>query len=94
MLNTKAVLCMGDFAIKCINYISKEKKVCRIIPAGSTYKIRSDNYIENSVLYIPSYTQTGDSFNIEKSKRKMIAEDIKKAVLYAGIHFEKKGNTE
>ncbi|MBN2362970.1 uracil-DNA glycosylase [candidate division WOR-3 bacterium] len=83
--NTKVVMCMGDFAIKCVNYIMKESLGRKVIPTGSTYKIRSGNYIENSVLYIPSYTQTGDSFNIEKSKRKMIAEDIKKAMEYVII---------
>ena len=81
----KVIMCMGDFAIKCINYMVKENKGHTVIPTGSTYKIRAGKFIEDSILYIPSYTQTGDSFNIEKSKRKMIAEDIRKAMQYAEI---------
>jgi len=80
--NIKVVMCMGDFAIKSINYIMKEKIGRPVIPSGSTYKMRSGQYMEASVLYVPSYTQTGDSFNLEKSKRRMIAEDIKKAMKY------------
>jgi uracil-DNA glycosylase len=80
--NIKVVMCMGDFAIKTINYIMKEKIGRPVIPSGSTYRIRSGQYIEDSVLYVPSYTQTGDSFNLEKSKRRMIAEDIRKAMRY------------
>lgn len=80
--NLKVIMCMGDFAIKCVNYVIKEQTGKNAIPPGSTYKIRTGNYVNGSILYIPSYTQTGDSFNIEKSKRKMIAEDIRKAMDY------------
>ena len=78
-------MCMGDFAIKAVNYIYKWKFNEKVIPSGSTYKIRGQNYIYNNIRFYPSYTQTGDSFNIEKSKRKMIAEDIRSALEYAGI---------
>lgn len=80
--NIKAVMCMGDFAIKAVNYIYKEEHKTRVIKAGSTYKIRSEKHVFNNIRFYPSYTQTGDSFNIEKSKRKMIAEDIKDALAY------------
>lgn len=83
--NVKAVMCMGDFAIKSVNYIFKRKYGASIIPSGSTYKIRKEVYLHNGIRFFPSYTQTGDSFNIEKSKRVMIAEDIKNAFEYAGI---------
>jgi uracil-DNA glycosylase len=82
--NVKVFLLMGDFAIKGMNYISKRIMKIRVIPNGSTYKIRNDNYVVNDVLYIPSYTQTGDSFGIEKSKVKMMEADIKKALEYIG----------
>ena len=72
---------MGDFAIKAINYITKRKYGKKAIQSGSTYKIRKGIHILNEIRYIPSYTQTGESFNIEKSKRQMIAEDIKNALL-------------
>ena len=71
---------MGDFSIRCINYIWKERYKKRVIPPGSTYKIRSGLFESNEIRFFPSYTQTGDSFNIEKSKRQMISEDIKKAM--------------
>ena len=71
---------MGDFAIKAVNYITKRKYGRTVIPSGSTYKIRGGTYILNGIRYFPSYTQTGESFDIEKSKRKMIAEDIKTAL--------------
>jgi uracil-DNA glycosylase len=78
--NIKVIMCMGDFAIKAINYVYKEKHNVRPISAGSTYKIRQEKHIFNGIRFFPSYTQTGDSFNIEKSKRRMIAEDIKGAI--------------
>ncbi|RCX21509.1 uracil DNA glycosylase superfamily protein [Fontibacillus phaseoli] len=83
--NVKSIMCMGDFAIKAVNYIYKKKYGSNVIPSGSTYKIRDREYILNGIRFYPSYTQTGDSFNIEKSKRMMIAEDIRSAFEYAGI---------
>jgi uracil-DNA glycosylase len=78
--NVRVVMCMGDFAIKAINYISKRKYGKNAISAGSIYKIRKMKHELNGITYLPSYTQTGDSFNIEKSKRMMIVEDIKNAL--------------
>lgn len=75
----KVIMCMGDFAIKAVNYIFKKKYGVYPIKQGSTYKIRKEKHIYNNIRFIPSYTQTGDSFNLEQSKRKMIAEDIKLA---------------
>lgn len=83
--NVKSIMCMGDFAIKSLNYIYKRQHGVKVIPSGSTYKIRNQEYIYNQIRFYPSYTQTGDSFNLEKSKRYMIAEDIKNAFEYAGV---------
>lgn len=80
--NVKVIMCMGDFAIKAVNYIYKSKYKSSPIKSGSTYKIRKEDYVLNGIRFLPSYTQTGGSFNIEKSKRLMIAEDIKKAMVY------------
>ncbi len=80
--NIKVIMCMGDFAIKAINYIYKNKYKTAPIKSGSTYKIRKEKHVFNNIRFFPSYTQTVDSFNIEKSKRQMIAEDIKKALEY------------
>lgn len=75
-----AILLMGDTAIKSMNYIAKRKTGKRIVPSGSTYKIRKQEYFYNDVRVFPTYLQTGKSYLIEKSKRKMIAEDIKTAL--------------
>lgn len=77
--NIKAFLLMGDVAIKAFNYIARRTRGEKVIPQGSTYKIRKDTYYYNGIRAFPSYLQTGKSFLIEKSKRKMIAEDIKAA---------------
>jgi len=76
----KAILLMGDTAIKAMNYIAERKTGRRLIPSGSTYKIRKNKYSFKQLRVFPSYLQTGKSYLIEKSKRKMIAEDIKTAL--------------
>lgn len=78
--NVKVFLLMGDVAIKAINYISIRESGERAIPTGSTYKIRSQEYYFRNKRAFPSYLQVGPSFNIEKSKRRMIAEDIAAAM--------------
>jgi len=74
--NAKVFMLMGDVAIKAINYIAKRAGEERVIPAESTYKIRGKEYFFRGKRAFPSYLQAGPSFFIEKSKRKMIAEDI------------------
>lgn len=74
--NVKVLLLMGDVAIKAINYIAKRAGEERVIPAGSTYKIRGQEYYFRGMRAFPSYLQAGPSFGIEKSKVRMIAEDI------------------
>ena len=71
---------MGDVAIKAINYIAKRAGKGRVIPAGSTYRIRGQKYCFQGKRVFPSYLQAGPSFFIEKSKRKMIAQDIATAL--------------
>jgi hypothetical protein len=74
--NVKMYLLMGDVAIKAINLIAKRSQEPRPVPAGSTYKIRGNEFYFRGKRVFPSYLQAGPSFGIEKSKRKMIAEDI------------------
>lgn len=74
--NLKVLLLMGDVAIKAINYIAKRNGEGRVIPVGSTYKIRGGDFTYKGMQVLPSYLQAGPSFFIEKSKRAMIAEDI------------------
>jgi uracil-DNA glycosylase len=78
--NIRAILLMGDTAIKALNYIAKRNISKRVIPRGSTYKIRRNKYFYKQIRVFPSYLQTGKSYLIEKSKRKMIAEDVKAAL--------------
>jgi len=78
----KSILLMGDTAIKAMNCIAKRNTGKAIIPSGSTYKIRKGEYFYKQLRVFPSYLQTGKSYLIEKSKRKMIAEDIKAAINY------------
>jgi uracil-DNA glycosylase len=78
--NVKAFLLMGDVAIKAINYIAIRAGDGRTIPAGSTYKIRDGKFYFRGARAFPSYLQVGPSFGIEKSKQKMIGEDIAAAL--------------
>ncbi len=78
--NVKVLLLMGDVAIKAVNYIAQRAGEPRVIPAGSTYKIRGREYFFRGARAFPSYLQAGPSFFIEKVKRKVIAEDIAAAL--------------
>ena len=78
--DVRAYLLMGDVAIKAVNYIAKRAGEDRVIPAGSTYKIRGADYFFRGVAAYPSYLQAGPSYFIERSKRRMIAEDINSAL--------------
>ncbi len=82
--NVKALLLMGDVAIKAVNEIARRAGEGRVVPAGSTYKIRGPEYRFRGARAFPSYLQAGPSFFIEKSKRRMIAEDIRAALSLAG----------
>ncbi len=81
--NVKVFLLMGDVAIRAVNYIAKRNGEPRAIPAGSTYKIRGGEFTFRGARALPSYVQAGPAFFVEKIKRKMIAEDIRKALMIA-----------
>jgi uracil-DNA glycosylase len=83
--NVKVFLLMGDVAIKAVNMIAKRNGEPRVIPAGSTYKIRGEEFTFRGRRALPSYVQAGPAFFVEKSKRKMIAADIKQALSLAGV---------
>ena len=78
--NIKVYLLMGDVAIKAVNAIAQRAGEPRVIPAGSTYKIRGPEFTFRGARAFPSYLQAGPSFFIEKSKRKMIAQDLAAAL--------------
>jgi uracil-DNA glycosylase len=77
---TRVLMLMGDVAIKALNAIALRAGEKRVIPAGSTYKLRGRKYFFRGVRVFPSYLQAGLSFFIEKSKRRMIAADIAAAL--------------
>lgn len=81
----KVIMLMGDVAIKSLNQIARRNHEERVIPAGSTYKIRGGQFAWRGIRVFPSYLQAGPSFNIEKSKRRMIAEDLAAGLHLAGI---------
>ena len=78
--DVKVFMLMGDVAIKAVNEIARRSGEKRVIPAGSTYKIRGQEYGFRGGRAFPSYLQAGPSFFIEKSKRRMITEDIRQAL--------------
>ena len=77
--NVKAFFLGGDAAIKMMNGIWKKQTGKRVIPAGSTYKIRNQAYYLGDVRVFPSYTPAGKNILIEKGKMGVIAEDLKEA---------------
>jgi len=78
--DVRVFMLMGDVAIKMMNNIWKNQTGKRVIPAGSTYKIRGQAYYFGDKRVFPSYTPAGKNFLIEKSKRRMVAEDIREAM--------------
>ena len=83
--NLKVIMLMGDVAIKALNYIAQRGGDGRVVPAGSTYKIRGGEYFFQDIRVFPSYLQVGPSYGIEKSKQRMIVEDIQRAFLHLGF---------
>lgn len=78
----QALMLMGDVAIKALNAIARRNGEPRVVPSGSTYKLRGGDFRFRGMKVFPSYVQAGPSFLIEKSKRRMIAEDISTALAY------------
>lgn len=80
--NLAAIGLMGDVAIAAFNHMHKRLTGTRLIPAGSTYRLRCQDYFWGVVQVFPSYLYTGKSYVIERSKRKMIAEDMQRMAPY------------
>jgi uracil-DNA glycosylase len=79
-----AFLLMGDVAVRALNEIARRACEPRPVPAGATYRIRGGDFRFRGARVFPSYLQAGPAFYIEKSKRRMIAEDIAAAMAHAG----------
>jgi uracil-DNA glycosylase len=78
--HVRVVVLMGDVAIKAMNAVARQRRQGRVIPSGSTYKLRHGEYRYGDVRVLPSYLPTGKSYLIERSKREMIAEDLRLAL--------------
>jgi uracil-DNA glycosylase len=83
--NLEVILAMGDVAIRAVNEIGRRRTGVRVIPAGSTYQLRGPEYTLDGIQVLPSYLQTGKSYLIEKSKQRMIAEDLRTALQLIGL---------
>lgn len=88
--NIEIYMLMGDVAIKAFNYISKRQTGNNTILAGSTYKIRKNEFYYQGRRVFPSYVQTGQNYLIEKSKREIIAEDLSEAIRLIGEISDRK----
>jgi uracil-DNA glycosylase len=80
LAKVRVVVLMGDVAIKAMNAVARQRRQERVIPPGSTYKLRDGEYRYGAVRVLPSYLPTGKSYLIERSKREMIAEDLRLAL--------------
>ena len=74
--NLKVIMLMGDVAKKAFNIITKKTTKKNVIPAISTYKLRTTEIYYKSIRVMPSYIMTGGNILIEKSKATMATEDI------------------
>lgn len=82
--NLKVIMLMGDVAKKAFNWIAKQRTGKNVIPAISTYKLRSSAFFYGSIRVFPSYIMTGGNILIEKSKFEMAAEDIRRMMEIIG----------
>ena len=80
LANVRVVVLMGDVAIKAMNAVARQRRQRRVIPSGPTYKLRHGEYHYGEVRVLPSYLPTGRSYLIERSKREMVAEDLRLAL--------------
>ncbi len=76
LLNLRAIGLMGDLAIAAFTRVHKARTGTRLIPAASTYKIRGEDFFWGDIQVLPSYLHTGKSFLIERSKQRMVADDL------------------
>ncbi len=83
--NVQVYLLMGDVAIAAVNQIGRREGQGRVIPAGSTYKLRGPAYFFRGKRALPSYLQVGPNYFIEKGKHRVIAEDIAAALRIAQV---------
>ena len=80
----QVIMLMGGVAIGAFNAIARRRAGKRLIPSDPTYKVRAGEYWFEGKRVFPCYLQTGRSYLIERSKREMIAADLKAALALVG----------
>jgi uracil-DNA glycosylase len=76
----QVIMLMGDVAIAAGNALARRRTGRRLVPSGPTYKVRAGEYYFEGKRVFPCYLQTGRSYLIERSKREMIAADLRAAL--------------
>jgi hypothetical protein len=81
--NLKAIMLMGDVAIKAVNMIAKtsvnsKKNVCPTGAAGRRRHWNGEEFYWNGIRLFPSYIMTGKNLLIEPFKRDTIIADIRR----------------
>lgn len=80
----RVVMLMGDVAIGALNAVARRRTGKRLIPSGPTWRLRAGEYHFEGKRVFPSYLPTGRSYLIERSKREMIAADLRAALAVIG----------
>jgi uracil-DNA glycosylase len=91
---TRSILLMGDVAVRALNEVARRNHEPRPVPAGATYRIRGGDFRFRGARVFPSYLQAGPAFYIEKSKRRMIADDIAAAMQQAAAEQTGRGDPD
>lgn len=81
----RVIMLMGDVAIGALNSIVRRRTGRRLIPSGPTWKLRAGEYHFEGKRVFPSYLPTGRSYLIERSKREMIAADLRAGLAAVGL---------
>ncbi len=76
----RAILLMGNSAIRAINEIAMRRKGEPIIPTGSAYKVKGYEYHLGDITLFPSYPETGRNLSVESDRSEVIAVDIRNAI--------------
>jgi hypothetical protein len=82
--NVRAILLMGNSAIKAINEIAIRQLGEPVIPSGSAYKVKGHEYHLGEISLFPSYPATGRNLSVEGDRTEVIAVDIRNAIEVAG----------
>lgn len=80
----RVIMLMGDVAIGAFNAIARRRTGKRLIPSGPTWKARAGQYSFEGKRVFASYLPTGRSYLIERSKREMIAADLRAGLALIG----------